>query len=353
MDVKLFSLCKQEVAESEAGKQCILKCVKSFFPDCQDFTAFTSQKRMLLAVSQSLRAADIVVVAVQNNMYNATKRLLSAALDLKNKRDADVTAQLKTLLEQGKIKDNTYEANIRFPAGAVILPTDSGLNCGFALSAGAQHIIYLPIEAPRADEVVFGSLYDYFAELCSEEKAQKALDIRHSEIIKRTACKLDAEYVKVAFAGNEAVKMLEYYSPKNAKVSFAFDDRYTDASEMNLADECIKLREDNHSQLGVIVSSISEEDGKRFIKAVIAFENNITAITLYAEEDETDEMLIANCIDKVMLMLFDYKSLSDYVNEADITTKGDRLLRKELVTVTTGAIGITAVISLIIALIMK
>ena len=68
MDIKLFSLCNQEAPEAEEGKKAILDCVKCFFPECGGFSHFTSQKRMLVAISQSLLAADIVLVAVQSTM---------------------------------------------------------------------------------------------------------------------------------------------------------------------------------------------------------------------------------------------------------------------------------------------
>ena len=67
MDIKLFSLCNQDSQEAEKGKEYILGCVKDYFPECGDFNEFTSQKRMLVAISQSLLAADIVLVAVQRS----------------------------------------------------------------------------------------------------------------------------------------------------------------------------------------------------------------------------------------------------------------------------------------------
>ncbi len=355
MDVKLFSLCKQEVTESEAGKNCISECVKSFFPECEDFSPFTSQKRMLLAVSQSLRAADVVIVAVQSNMYNATKKLLSAALDLKTKKSAEVSAQLKPLVERGKIKETTFEANIRFPDGAEILPTVSGLNSGFALTSGGQHIIYLPIEAPKAGEVVLGSLYDYLADISDDVNVENAFDTRHRAIIKRTAAKLDSEAVKVAFAGAQAVEMIEYYSNNPiTKSCFVFDEDAEFSEQETFIDEARALRDKCRSQLSVLISDIREdENSSRFVEAAIADESGTSTLKLNAEDGETDKVLLANFIDKIMLMLYDYETLSNCVNEADITTKADSALRRRLFTIASGAIGATAVISFIVALMIK
>ncbi|MBQ8576117.1 MAG: hypothetical protein IJ447_08750 [Clostridia bacterium] len=357
MDVKLFSLCKQELSETQEGKKYILECVKSFFPDCEGFSAFTSQKRMLLAISQSLRAADVVIVAVQGNMYNATKRLLSAALDLKTAKSAEVANALKPLLETGKIKQNVFDVNIRFPAGAEILPTESFLNCGFALTSGGQHIIYLPIDAPRADEVVFGSLYDYLADICEENRNEIAFGRRHASIIKRTAEKLDAETMKAAFSGEAITKHLEKFAhKKSADWCFVIDEakQYSSLKKEELIDTARKLRDDKFVQLGVVFADIAvdEENGERFIDVAIADESGTSTMRVFAEEGESDEKFTADCIDKVLLTLYNFDKLSA-VKEEDVVTKGDKALRKYLFKIAAGAVGASAVVSIIIALIMK
>ena len=115
MDVKLFSLCDTESPTVESGIKCIFDCVKNFFSGCVSFSEFTSQKRMLLAISQSLLAADIVIVAVQGNMYNSTKRLLCSALDIKLEKNARLSAKLGVYLQSGKMKKGAFEGNISFP----------------------------------------------------------------------------------------------------------------------------------------------------------------------------------------------------------------------------------------------
>ncbi len=357
MDVKLFSLYKQEVPESESGKKRIFECVKSFFPDCSDFANFTSQKRMLLAVSQSLRSADIVIVAVQSNMYNATKRLLSAALDLKMSKSLEVSSSLASMLEHGKIKQATYDTNIVFPIGAEILPTISKINCGFTLTSGGQHIIYLPIEAPRADEVVFGSLYDYLASVCDEETVANAFDVRHTALIRHIAEKLENDSINITFAGAKAVNLIKKYSPKlTAKscVGFAEDVSF-DITTDNLVDEARKIRSDYCSHLAVAVSDIVTEPvtEERSLSASIADEQGTSTIKMYAEKDESDADFLLNFIDKLMLTLCDYKSLASCGNDADTVTKSDKVLRRNLFTIASGTIGLTAIIGFIVALFLN
>lgn len=354
MDIKLFSLCKQEVPQTETGKKHILKCVRNFFPECEEFTPFTSQKRMLLAAAQSLRAADIVIIAVQNNMYNATKKLLAQALGLKILKSTAVFNSLKPLCESGKISQQTLNSNSAFPQGSVIMPTEDMFNCGFALSSGSQHIIYLPVEAPRADEVVFGSLYDFFASICESDVAKTGLNARHRAIIKRTADKLDEDSVKITFAASDVTDTIESITSGISSAhcfSFKAERPYYDDVLENLVTIARDLKSEQFSTFTAVFSdiSINSETGEKSLKVAIADESGTNKFTFFALENESDEDFILNCIDKTMMILYNYEKLSAIDTSSDITTKADKTLRKNLLYITAGAIGASTLIGLILS----
>jgi hypothetical protein len=356
MDVKLFSLCKQETPETKAGMKHIVRCVKAFFPECNGINNFTSQKRMLLAASQSLQAADIVVIAVQSNMYNATKKLLAGALDLKIAKNRAVANALTDSLEKGEIKQSTFESNIRFPHGAVIMPTDNYINCGFILSAGSQHIVYLPLEAPKADEVVYGSMFDFFREI-SEENAEDAFRKRHRLIVSRTLDKLNEDSVTVAFAGGSTTDVISHLvDGLSFKDCFSFSDITVNeySSSEDMIDAAREARDEQRSQLSVVISPIkTNENSERFISVAIADENGTTTFDFSAENGESEAELTLNCIDKVMLLLYSHEKLTDNSDPADIETKSDKTIRTALFKAASIAVGATAIVSILIALIAK
>lgn len=354
MDIRLFSLCKQEEPQIESGKKLILKCIKSFYPKCGDFMPFNSQKRMLLAVGQSLSAADIVIIAVQNNMYNATKRLLAEALGFRLMKKNAVFNVLNPLYEAGKIKQATLAANAFFPQGASLLPTESLINCGFILAAGSQCIIFLPIEEPFANEVVYGSLYDFLASVCDDAAAAKrGLQTRHKEILKRTADKLDTESVKIAFSYSPASEMIEKLSADIAsKHCFTFrpQNAYFEITDEGIAEEARSLRDAEYANFGVVFSEVSfNQDSERILKAAIADENGTNICTFFAVENESDEEFISNCIDKIMLMFHDFENFGESKTSPDIATKADKSLRKHLLYIAAGAVGASTVIGFILA----
>lgn len=357
MDIRLFSLCKQEDPQIDSGKKQIYKCIKSFFPQCENFIPFTSQKRMLLSVGQSLRSADIVIIAVQNNMYNATKRLLAEALGFKLMKKNAVFNVLSPLYEAEKIKQTTLTANAFFPQGATLLPTQSMVNCGFVLAAGSQCIIYLPVEEPYSSDVVFGSLYDFFASVCDDDEViKRGLQARHREIIKRTADKLDTDSVKVAFNYSQASSIIEKISANiSSKHCFTFrpQNAYAEITDNGIAEEARALRESEFAPYGVAFSEVSlNSNSEKILKAAIADESGTDICTFFAEENETDEAFTADCVDKMMLMLYDHEKLGDKQNSPDISTKKDKLLRKHLYYISAGAVGASTVIGLILALLL-
>lgn len=355
MDIKVFTLCKQEVPESERGKKCIDDCVSSFFSEYEGIEAFSSQKRMLLAISQSLLAADIVVVAVQSNMYHATKKLLCGVLDIELEENDGLAELLLPKLGAGAIKQATYDANIQFPVESEILPTDNGLNCGFALTSGGQHLIYMPIEAPKAEEIAFGSLYDYFAGLCDGESTDSAMEQRHAAIAKRTFEKLSENSVKVVFGSKIFCNYFSSLSDEEGFSSCAvidndFGEKAEDISVekyyINLSRE---LRDKHIAQYGIAFSEELEDDDGSYILAAIADESGTNVVRFYAEDGEDEDTLFTVAVDKLMLMLYDYNELVNADDETMISDKADKALRKAVAVAAAGIVGISAAIGLIVA----
>lgn len=359
MEIKLFSLCKQEVAQSEQGKKCIVDCVAQFFPDAEDFAAFSSQKRMLLAISQSLRAADVVVVAVQKNMYNATKKLLCSAIGVKLIENEEVREILFEKLNTGTINQATFDANIMYPADAQILPTTSGINCGFTLTAGGQHIIYIPIEAPMAEEVVFGNLYDYFAEIVDGDCIDTAMNFRHKQIIDRTVDKLNGNNIKaIIHCEKFGSNISSYIEGRKLNAGIIFDDEIPNCENENFDDFYITtardLRDRHFAQYGIIFSKpyTDSETDKLFTLVTIADENGTNSFKIFAEDGEDEQALFNVTADKIMLMLYDYNEI---INSYDcsVVREDDKALRKALTRLTAAVVGASTIIGIIVAIFIK
>lgn len=361
MDIKLFSLCNQDSQEAEKGKEYILDCVKDYFPECGDFNEFTSQKRMLVAISQSLLAADIVLVAVQSTMYNATKRLLSSALDIPTKANEEVSAVLSGRPKAKQLKPNLYTAAVTFPETSVILPTSDYLNCGFAITSGGQHIIYMPVEEEKAQQIVLGSLYDYFAELSEPYTVSNALKNRHRKLIDKAVKKLNDESTRVAVVGNDSADYLVSFLSKDdisvftIDINYEFPDVDNDVRELAVT-FARNVREANRTEIGVYISDpFVTNDESEAVCAYIAIANSegIKTYKMFMEDGETTKDLLKACADKLLLILSGCEQMGDNDEESEDERKADKDFKGILGIIASAAVLAASIAGFVTALILR
>lgn len=361
MDIKLFSLCNQDSPEAENGKEKILDCVKDFFPECDGFNEFTSQKRMLVAISQSLLAADIVLVAVQTTMYNATKRLLCSALDIPTESNSEVASVLSARPKAKQLKPNLYKASVTFPQTAVLLSTNDYMNCGFAITSGGQHIIYMPVEDEKAQQIILGSLYDYFAELSEQYVVSDALKNRHIKLIKKAVKNLSENSIRAAIVGNDAADYLVSFLSKNDSSVFTVDMNYELPEENNSVRELAitlarNVREKNHTELGLYISDPFFADDKNHTSCVyiaIANSDGTKTYNVFSEKGETSKELLRACSDKLLLILSGCEHLSSADDESADEKAADKNLKGILGIIASAAVFAASVAGFITALILK
>ncbi len=361
MDIKLFSLCNQDSPEAEKGKNHILECVKSFFPESAGFNDFTSQKRMLVAISQSLLAADIVLVAVQSTMYNATKRLLCSALDLKAVTNDEVASALSERQNTKKMKPGFYNASVSFPETAEVMPTDDYLNCGFTITSGGQHIIYMPVEDEKAQYIVLSSLYDYFSQLCEPCAVANAMKIRHRLLIEKTTKALGENSQRVAVASNDAADYLVSFLNKQNSSVFVVDLDYEipdeDSDPKKLAITIARnVREKNHTELGVYISNpfVPTDEAKGLCCYIaVANSDGTKPYKVFAEENESPKDLLRVCNDKLLLILSDCDRISNVREESAEEKLEDKKLKDILAIAASAAVLAASIAGFITALILR
>lgn len=360
MDIKLFSLCNQDSQEAENGKKHILSCVKDFFPECKGFSEFTSQKRMLVAISQSLLAADIVLVAVQTTMYNTTKRLLCSALDMPVTVNPEIASALKNRLDSKKIKQTVYNANISCPESALIMPTEDYINCGFSLTSGGQHIIYMPVEDEPALHIVLSSLYDYFSDLSEACTASTALKNRHRALIAKTVNVLSKNSVRAAIVGNDSASYLTDFLGKKDASAFCVDVNY----DMPSDDEDIKkfavsaarkVRDGNRTDFGVYISEplTLPQSGVLCAYIAIANEEGTKTYRVEAENGENPKDLLKVCSDKLLMLLCSYERIGNSEEESAAEKQEDNRLKGILGIIASAAVLASSIAGFITALIMR
>ena len=200
MDIKLFSLTKGDSDAFSGSKKLVADCAGSFTAEKENFKNFTSPKRMLLAVSQALRSADAAVIAVQISAYNSIKKTICQAFNAEIGQNDEIYNLLLPLYEKKTITRTALDNNSLFPNGADIFPVSDYKCCGFAVTAGAQSIIVLPLDGVKTGEVVFGSLYDFFAKRAGVENTEELSKLKRARLSARLVSALKKDKARLAFA---------------------------------------------------------------------------------------------------------------------------------------------------------
>lgn len=361
MEIKLFSLTKKEPHLFADEKRAVTECASSFSSETEKFKNYSSPKRMLLAVSQALRSADVVIIAVQSSNYNSAKKMICSALGIDLKQDEDIYSALLPVKESGKITQGALLNNSMFPKEADIFATGDFKCCGFSVTSGAQSIIVLPLDSIKTAEIVFGSLYDYLGDIAGVKDKKELARLKRYRLAQRTYQSLKKSGEKISFAPlggksliDENIRLIdkenEFMSlgeaPEARQSSQSVKEYITAAAQAE--------REKSGCDYAGVVSSAfaSNTDDSVFIFYAVADKENTHVIKLYANEDENPKALTAYAVERMFETAGDIVITKFNEKESAKPTQADRNLRQKISAITAFAIGGSAAICAVLALIL-
>lgn len=359
MNIKLFSLVKGDASVFAGSKKLISDCANAFSQESVKFSNFASPKRMFLAVSQALRSADCVVIAVQNQSYNSIKKMLFSALEIKTQQKEEVYVNLLPLAEKGKITNTALLNNSVFPVKAQIFPTDNFMSCGFSITSGSQSIIMLPLDSVKTAEIVFGSLYSYLSELAGVEESPDLYKLKRLRLAERLFTSLSKSKSTLAFAALNGVNLIEectnMVDTENKTFKFVYDieSRASSQPVKDYIAACAqKTRIEAKCDYAVAVSSaFSGNDDSIFIYCAVADKNETTVTKIFADSEESAKDLV-NIGVEYALKIAGNSVISKYEELHSKAAKAGNKLRRNITTITAFAIGGSAAICAILALLL-
>ncbi len=359
MNIKLFSLVKGDASGFAGSKKLISDCANAFAHETAKFSNFASPKRMFLAVSQALRSADCVVIAVQNQSYNSIKKMLFSALEIKTQQNEEIYVNLLPLNEKGKISNNALINNSVFPVKAEIFPTDNYMSCGFAITSGSQSIIMLPLDSVKTSEVVFGSLYGFLGQLAGVEKNQDLIKLKRLRLAERLFNTLSKSKMTLAFAALNGINLIEECAKTVDKNNTAFKFIYDVEPRVSsqpvkeyIASCAQKTRIEAKGDYAVAVSSaFSGNDDSVFIYCAVADKNETTVTKIFAESEESAKDLINTGIEYALKIAGNCVA-TKYEEMHSKAAKAGKDLRRNITAITAFAVGGSAAICAIIALLL-
>ncbi|MBQ8228840.1 MAG: hypothetical protein IJZ88_07495 [Clostridia bacterium] len=360
MNIKLFSLAKGEASAFAGSKKLIADCANAFDNEGTKFSNFASPKRMFIAVSQALRSADCIIIAVQNQSYNSIKKMLCSALELETQQHEDIYVNLLPLFEKGKISKNALINNSAFPVMAQIFPTDNLMSCGFAISSGSQSIIIIPLDPIKTAEVVFGSLYSYLGEKAGVEENEDLQKLKLLRLTERLFTALKKTKSTLAFAPVNGIDLIQKCAGMVDKNSEVF--RFSQSAEARTPSQPVKdyiascaqkTRIETKSNYAVAVSSAfsGNEDDSIFIYCAVSDKNETIVTKIFAGDEEDAKSLVNIGVEYAL------KIAGNTIIEKDSelhskSAKATNKLRNNIITITAFALGGSAAICAILALLL-
>lgn len=322
MDMRLFLLKREGEEIPVRLKIKVISNLNSFSDDDVNFEEFTSLKALFTELSKALKEKDFIVVAVSSEIYNKTKLKLMSALSLNPVENAIVAKRLEAL----SLDEQSFDRNVKFPSDAAVFASDDGVNSGFAVKKGKQHIVLLPLDEQRTDSVIKKGLVPYITggyvatEPITEKKEEPEAEEKHEEIISvitdsekqvalRTLNILKESNIKIAVNGNansELVKQLgadfdgfdEY---------FTFTPHIEDRGDYNVTDYTAQMARSakglSNADLGACVSDIFTADESDYICISVATDKSALVRKLYKEPDETDEQFAVGAAEELYALI--------------------------------------------------
>lgn len=360
MNIKLFSLIKGDASSFAGSKKLISDCANVFTQETAKFGNFASPKRMFLAVSQALRSADCVIIAVQNQSYNSIKKMLCAALEVETQQKEEVYVNLLPLFEKKKISNTALVNNSVFPVKAQVFPTDDLMCCGFSITSGSQSIIMLPLDSIKTAEIVFGSLYSYLSMRAGVEENADLNKLKCLRLTERLFTALKKSKATLAFTALSGASIVEecasIVDKENTVFKFA-NNVESRASSQPVKDYLVacaqKTRIEAKSDYAVAVSSAfsGNDNDSIFIYCAVADKNETTVTKIFADGEEDAKALVNTGVEYALKIAGNCVIAKDEALHSK-AAKANSKLRQNITTITAFAIGGSAALCAILALIL-
>lgn len=282
----IYALTENEENYAEVTEK-ILDCLHT---GSADVSFFAEKRDLLYKMSELLKTGDSVLLLAESEQYSDLKDTLMRALALPVGIDEELSARLQ---KSGKGKQF---ANM--PRGAKVFMTDDGVNSGFAVRAGKQIIILLPLDNERADSLLNAGARSYLEAFGEDISAVNGTKPHSSDPVQRASRALQRVGKRAAVAGTPAAafvkELINSDEAGNAPENFVFSENAQPRGEYAPRDYAVLLAEnamqEADASLGIAVTNVfaknREEMDGLFICVAVTTEDKAAGRTLYANPGE-------------------------------------------------------------------
>ncbi|MEG1845463.1 MAG: SpoIID/LytB domain-containing protein, partial [Oscillospiraceae bacterium] len=286
------------------------------------FENFHGLKELFPSLSDALKTAELIVIALEPKIMARTKIKILSALSLKVEVNQEIMTKLNNMTE---LSEEEKELIAKIPSSAVPFPTKDGINSGFIVKKGKQKIAIIPLDDERIDSVLRNGMLPYLmtGESNSNQVTSNNDEIApvKSEILKKdTSNVAESTILRTINILRESDMTVSINANINAEIIrnegndiegffnyFIFTPSVEDRGDYNITDYTAQMaktsKELTTSTFGAAISDICIGEGCKYICIALATEKSAVVRKLYMEADETEESFLKDAAEELVLLV--------------------------------------------------
>lgn len=322
MNLKLISVSGNKQEKISTVQIRIFEVALEVLPKTDGFDNYDNSKDFLLGLSQAFEHDDMILVAVDTDIYLEQKQLILRSLHLKGELNNKIVKAISNSTSDDDPSTKIITSHSVVPQGAEVFLTENGLYSGFAVRSGDQRLIFVPLDLNMIESILVNGLSDYLnlatdpdflvknpadntvKPLDENSLAYKTLqalsnvDLRAAIAITQTAGLIKKRFSEVI----ELTKYIEF---------IPCEDEYDSDTPLktHVAALAKTAMDEGKTDVGAAISKIysSDDEGKNlFVLVTVANENYARLVKLCNENGETAKELANSAVDLLFKMLCDY-----------------------------------------------
>lgn len=387
MQIKLIALSSNElVAYSSTTKMISNSIAQMTNTTPADFTHFSNHKDLFMNMNEYFQTAEIIILAVDLQMYISTKGVLFKALGIKCEKNDEILSIINSDACISNLNETQANAHAAIPYGAEAFITKDGLFSGFGIKSNNQKLIMIPIDDKRLLNILTKDIRPFITEGLDinfedapsnadiEEQMHETLQsypvfTRAAAVPSNATATLADTKTKekenafempvaqeIAENTNPIAYAIEKMQKNNSQISFAkqnnnllveaivetnedihkssavrlvkvTEEKTEDTEEsykMATATVAKNAKKSGHTQFGGAVSPVFKDgDGNSYIFSALADEEKASVFKIYALENEKEESLVTTGVSTV------FEALSERLEEEiEPVVSNDNMIEK-------------------------
>ncbi len=334
--------------------------IKPFTDDC-NFTEFEDIREMFVALQGALENEGLVITAVDEKNYLKFKNALIQAFGT----DVVYNSAVLNKIESLELDDKKKKAYSAFPEPATVFVSEDGLYSGMAMESSNQHLVLLPIDNDRIDEILRNGLVPFLYErVSSYEIDDMEMELSISDQVAIAVNRILESNSLVAVNGTRNAEVLKSCgnSVEGFNNAFIFTPYVEDKGKVNPTEYTAQLARASldlsAANIGACISDIYSNGDLKYICIAVSKDDTALVRKLYMSENETEKDLVESAALELIELVAEKASGKrsvgiEIADDNAITDEDKKIVNKKPLAILAIVVGIAIILCAVIGLVFQ